>query len=67
MFGHRLNQDGGGRGCGLSEERPQHFKMDIPGTSLAVQWLRFHTSTAGGLGLMPQGTGIPHAKGAAKK
>ena len=29
---------------------------------LAVQWLRLHTSTAGGVGLIPgQGTKIPHA------
>ena len=32
------------------------------GTSLAVQWLRVHASTAGGMGLIPgQGTKIPHA------
>ena len=33
------------------------------GTSLAVQWLRFRASTAGGTGSIPgQGTKIPHAK-----
>ena len=32
------------------------------GTSLAVQWLRLCTSTAGGTGSIPgQGTKIPHA------
>ena len=31
------------------------------GTSLAVQWLRLHTSTAGGMDLTPGwGTKIPH-------
>ena len=34
----------------------------IRGTSLAVQWLRFRTSNAGGVGSIPgQGTKIPHA------
>ena len=54
-------------GCGLSEERPQHFKMDIPGTSLAVPWLRFHASTAGGLGLMPPGNWDPTCQGCSQK
>ena len=32
------------------------------GTSLVVQWLRFHSSTAGDAGLIPgQRTEIPHA------
>ena len=32
------------------------------GTSLAVQWLRLHASTAGGAGSIPgRGTKIPHA------
>ena len=32
------------------------------GTSLVVQWLRLHASTAGAMGLIPgQGTKIPHA------
>ena len=35
---------------------------DNRGTSLAVQWSRLHTSTAGGTGLIPgQGTKILHA------
>ena len=55
----------GAGGVDCLEERPQHFKMDLPGTSLAVPWLTVHTSTAGGLGLMPQGAGIPHAEGTA--
>ena len=34
----------------------------MAGTSLAVQWLRLHTSTAGGTVSIPgQGTKIPHA------
>ena len=38
------------------------WKSICIGTSLAVQWLRLHTSTAGGTGLIPgQGTKIPHA------
>ena len=33
-----------------------------PGTSLAVQWIRLCTSTAGSVGLIPgQGIKIPHA------
>ena len=32
------------------------------GTSLVVQWLRLHASTAGGMGLIPgQATNSPHA------
>ena len=32
------------------------------GTSLVVQWLRLHTSTSGGVGLIPdQGSMTPHA------
>ena len=31
------------------------------GTSLEIQWLRLHTSTSGGMGLIPGwGTKIPH-------
>ena len=38
------------------------FFWSNAGTSLAVQWLRLCTSTAGGMGLIPgQGTKIPHA------
>ena len=38
------------------------------GTSLAVQWLRLHPSTAGGMGLIPGlGTKIPHATRPGKK
>ena len=37
-------------------------------TSLAVQWLRFHTPLSGGTGLTPsQGTKIPHAGGCSQK
>ena len=43
-------------------------KMPRIGTSLVVQWLRLHASTAGGAGLSPgQGTKVPQASGAAKK
>ena len=36
--------------------------MDVQGISLAVQWLRFHVSTSGGMGLIPgQSTKILHA------
>ena len=39
-----------------------YILKDILGTSLAVQWLRFHASTAGGMGLIPGwGTKILHA------
>ena len=45
----------------------KEYEKDI-GTSLVVQWLRLHTSTAGGAGLAPgQGTMIPHAKRPKKK
>ena len=38
------------------------FKKSSFGTSLAVQWLRLHASTAGHTGLIPgRGTKIPHA------
>ena len=37
-------------------------------TSLAAQWLRLHTFTAGGVGSVPGGkTGIPHAMQHSKK
>ena len=36
-------------------------KIDYGGTSLAVQWLRLHTSNARGAGSVPGwGTKIPH-------
>ena len=39
------------------------IKKSPPGTSLAVQWLRLNTFTAGGTRLIPVwGTRIPHAK-----
>ena len=38
------------------------------GTSLAVQWLRFQASTAGGVGSIPGSeTKIPHAMGWGQK
>ena len=37
-------------------------KKSYEGTSLAVQWLRLHASTAGDVGSIPdRGTKIPHA------
>lgn len=40
-----------------------HYKENI-GTSLALWWLRFHNSIAGGMCLiLGQGTKIPHAGG----
>jgi len=38
------------------------LKHGKEGTSLAVQWLRIHTSTVGSAGSIPaQGTKTPHA------
>ena len=37
--------------------RQTHIQKPTPGTSLVAQWLRFHTPSAGGPGLIPgQGT-----------
>ena len=45
----------------IHQEKVYSFK-NILGTSLAVQWLRLHTSDAGGMGLISSaGTKIPHA------
>ena len=45
-----------------------HRKYKRIGTSLVVQWLRLHTSTAGGVGSIPGwGTKIPHAMGRSQK
>ena len=42
--------------------RDWQLKWVDSGTSLAVQWLRLHASTAGGMGSIPgRGTKIPHA------
>ena len=42
--------------------RAKTLEKEEQGTSLAVQWLRLRTSTAGGSGLIPgRGTKIPHA------
>jgi len=44
------------------------LKNGALGTSLAVEWLRFHASSAGGMGLIfGKGTRIPHAAGSFKK
>ena len=43
-------------------------KITTQGTSLAVQWLGLHASTAGGVGSIPgQGTKIPHASQCGQK
>ena len=43
-------------------EIKEKFKKQKIGTSLAVQWLKLHASTAGGTGSIPgQGTVIPNA------
>ena len=49
------------------DHRPKH--KNKTGMSLAVQWLKLHTSNTRGVGLIPgQGTKILHVKhGAAKK
>ena len=40
----------------------QRLKHKCSGTSLAIQWLRLHTSNVGGTGSIPgRGTKIPHA------
>ena len=45
-----------------SHQRNFQKKLDTAGTSLAVKWLRLHSSTAGGLSSVPgQRTKIPHA------
>ena len=39
-----------------------YVRISLLGTSLAVQWLRFCASNAGGMGSIPGGgTKIPHA------
>ena len=46
----------------------ENFKKQKIGTSLAVQWLKLHASTAGGTGSIPgQGTVIPNATWQPKK
>ena len=48
--------------------RNGRLKMAILGTSLVVQWLRFHAPNTGGRGSIPgQGTRIPHAIAKKKK
>ena len=48
--------------CGFMQQPLQSGCRAILGTSLAVQWLRCWTSTAGGMCSIPgQGTKIPHA------
>ena len=56
---------------GIFSPNPLFFRVNdrsglsneaFTGTSLAVQWLRFHTSAAGGMSSIPgQGTKIPQA------
>ena len=55
----------GTTGKEMLQEVPQtegNDKRRKPATSLVVQWLRLYTSTAGGMGSIPdRGTKIPHA------
>ena len=47
---------------------PYAILKSFSGTSLVVQWLRLHTSNAGGRGSVPgQGIKIPHATWYSKK
>ena len=39
----------------MGATKGENFKQHIIGTSLAVQWLRLHASTTGGMGLIPGG------------
>ena len=40
----------------------RHTQTPVVGTSLVVQWLKLHISTAGDMSSIPgQGTKIPHA------
>ena len=51
-------------GCDKKDEDVQGSDAGkkLLGISLAVQWLRLHTSNAGGVGSIPgQGSNIPHA------
>ena len=44
------------------------WEIDSGGTSLAVQWLKLHTSNAGSAGSIPGwGTKIPNATGCGQK
>ena len=46
----------------VTAEPPANTSPDSAGTSLATQWLRLHSSSAGGMALVPgRGTEIPHA------
>ena len=51
-----------------SELKKCHYKRATRGTSLVVQWLSLHASTAGGTGWIPVwGTKIPHAAWCSQK
>ena len=51
-----------------TEQKKQTIKNSVNGTSLVVQWLRFPTFIARGMGLIPDGgTNIPHAAGCSQK
>ena len=51
-----------------AQDSPHHKNYPGLGTSLVVEWLRLHASTAGGVGLIPgQGTNIPYAPRLGKK
>ena len=51
-------------------QRKVQLKKKRKGTSLAVQWLRFHASSAGGTGSTPSGelrSRMPHSEAPKKK
>ena len=56
------SEQGSGSDASSLGRRTLKSKTCLSGTSLEVQWLRLHASTAGGTGLIPgQGTKTPHA------
>lgn len=52
----------------MTAEPRAQSSPDSAGTSLAIQWLRLHSSNAGGMALVPGwGSEIPHAVGHSQK
>ena len=65
LFGKQLSDKIGGQ---ISDCFPEGKRLEVWRTCLVVQWLRFCTSNAGGMGLIPgQGTKIPHAARCSQK
>ena len=59
---HPKLQFSDGKCKNLRDSSRKHFKNRIFGTSLVVQWLTLHASTAGGMGsLLGSGVEFPHA------